>query len=340
MTLFNKLLLPLILGLFVFTLFSGPVMARAKTIPLKNSVEAGQFKTARLANLVAGVQISVKGTVSSELTLYVMDHASMVGEKPKFERALFSSTVSKNAGFSVNVPENGHYYLLVDNRKGTKKVSFDFAITASLDESVVRAAGNKVDEQLQKLITSLNKVFVFNNVQIRAAYCGKANAYSVKDTVIVCAEYADELMRILQDKTKAGHALLFILMHEIGHVLLQQWQYPFYDNEDVVDEFATVLMTMFQQQKVARSQAEYFAALPAEPEYQRKLNHSDRHALSIQRGRNIIKWLDDPRLLSKWQKLLVPNMQTMFIQRLLKSPQPWSDKAQLESELKQRGGDS
>ncbi len=141
----------------------------------------------------------------------------------------------------------------------------------------------------------------------------------------------------LGEKKKAANALMFILLHEVGHVLLRQWNYPFYRNEEVADEFATVLMVMFSQKERARSQAEYFAALPMSKEFRQKLSKDDRHPLSVQRARNILRWVDDSALVRRWQPVLVPHMQTDFLERLQQEPTSWTVRALVGQELAARG---
>jgi hypothetical protein len=130
----------------------------------------------------------------------------------------------------------------------------------------------------------LGLVFVFDSVAIRIAKCGKANAFSSHASIVLCAEYAKKLFDTLGDKTKASNALLFTLFHEMGHVLLRQWKYPFLDNEEVADEFATAVMIMMGQKERARSKAGFFAANPSKAEALAKLFCDDRHPVSTQRS--------------------------------------------------------
>ena len=85
-------------------------------------------------------------------------------------------------------------------------------------------------------------MFVFEPIEIEAARCSKANLYAQDSRIVVCAEFAQQLLEDLGDRDRASSALAFAVFHELGHVLLNQWRYPFYDNEEVADEFATVLI--------------------------------------------------------------------------------------------------
>jgi len=79
--------------------------------------------------------------------------------------------------------------------------------------------------------------------------------------VILCAELGRKL-RDLGGKTKAQDAMMFAMTHEVGHILLRHWGYPFYDNEEVADEFATALLVLFGHGERARTAAELFEQLP------------------------------------------------------------------------------
>ena len=69
--------------------------------------------------------------------------------------------------------------------------------------------------------------------------------------------------------------------------------YPFHDNEEVIDEFTTVLLIMFGQSERARTQADFFSKLPEDLELERKRHRDDRHPLSVQPARKIHRWLED-----------------------------------------------
>lgn len=182
----------------------------------------------------------------------------------------------------------------------------------------------------------LNKIFVFKKFPVRFRWCGKAGAYATSKGVLFCKEYAQKLYATLGDKKKATDAIIFTIFHEVGHILMAQWQYPFFDNEDVADEFATVALTMMGQKERVRSKAEYFASHPAAAEALAKAARDDRHSLSVQRARNIIRWVESPQLVRKWQKVLIPQMETTVLKRLQKKPTHWSVAELVNKELASR----
>ncbi len=132
------------------------------------------------------------------------------------------------------------------------------------------------------------------------------------------------------------NALLFTLFHEIGHVLLKQWAYPTYASEETADEFATVLIVMLDQKERLRAQAEFFHADASILELISKALSNDRHPLSGQRARNILRGSEDPGLVRRWQPIFVPHMQTPVLERLRQAPTRWADLALVEQELAAR----
>ena len=107
-------------------------------------------------------------------------------------------------------------------------------------------------------------------------------------------------------------------------------------HEEVADEFATVVMIMLGQKERVRATPEFFTANPSLVEALLKTFVDDRHPLSVQRSRNILRWLDDPQLVKKWQPTLVPRMQSALLERLRDRPTAWTDAALVGRELAAR----
>jgi len=81
---------------------------------------------------------------------------------------------------------------------------------------------------------------------------------------------------------------------------------------------------------------EYLLSNPASNELLAKAFKSDRHPLSLERARNIMRWMKDTGRLKRWQVIFVPRMQTAMLERIKKSPQFWVDSSLVEKELVQR----
>ena len=212
-------------------------------------------------------------------------------------------------------------------KKGTKGRNKELALGGKSSRQ------EEADKKLREFERKLNKIFVFESFPIRAKQCGVAKAFAGPSGIVLCREYAQHLYAKLGDKRKASNALLFTIFHEVGHILLKQWNFPFFDNEEVVDEFATAVMVMVGQKERVRAKAEYFTANPSVAEAIAKMFRDDRHPLSVQRARNILRWLDDSKLVRKWQKVFVPHMQTAILERLRQKPTSWTDLERVKNEL-------
>jgi len=309
-----------------------PSYAKEKAASVSSEVAAGKWSGARFRNLPKGASLAMEVTVDGDVTVMLLNEESY-RRLPVIDRPLFQGKTGDRMSFSILVPQTGHYYAVIDNRTGDAVRKFTIDIKAAAAGVKTSPPSSGVNAQLGTITDTLRQAFVFDALVIRAAKCGKPNAFSGPNGVIICSEYAHELVDTLGDKRKAADALIFILLHEVGHVLLRQWDYPFYNNEEVVDEFATVLMVMFLGERRARSQAEYFASRDSAREVRKKLTTDDRHPLSLQRARNILNWVDDPKLVYNWQPVLVPHMQTAFLERLKDKSPGWTSRELVEREL-------
>jgi len=158
-------------------------------------------------------------------------------------------------------------------------------------------------------------------------------AFAESDRVVLCIELANKLQSVLQNQQKTTDVLIFTIFHEIGHILLFQWHYPFYDNEEIADDFATALMLMFHQKERLNAATEFFISNPSSRELMATAIRNNRHPLSIQRARNIVNWSNDPARLSRWQLLLIPRMQTSTLQTLLAKVKSEQFKRAIQQEL-------
>jgi hypothetical protein len=317
-----------LLASLVFITYFAPLPALA--IEAKTEVPAGKTKSVRLRSVPQSTLISVDIKTDGEIAVLFVDSQEENRIK-SVSLPLFQAQAESDLSFSVTIPKTGTYFIVFDNRKGDEPRSIEAKVQAFRGNSAQTA-----ESMLRTFEQQMHKVFVFDSFAIRIAKCDKPNAFSSQAGIVLCAEYAQKLFETLGDKTKASNAFLFTLFHEMGHVLLRQWKYPFFDNEEVADEFATAVMVMMGQKERARSKAEFFAANPSKTEALSKLFRDDRHPVSPQRARNILRWVDDPQLVRKWQSMLVPHMQTNVLENLQRRPTGWTDPALVEKELAAR----
>lgn len=315
-----------------------PAMAREQSASVRAAVAAGETYTARLGSLPGSASLSVHLESDAPVAVFLLDERDYRGF-PDLDAPLFEGRGSGEHRFSLRIPEAGDYFLVIDNREGGSGRTFTLAVTASADVDASSGTDTRLEQvhaELDRFEQNLRRLFVFDSLDFRIRRCGTANTFAADDTVYICAELARELMTGADDRDQARDILLFAVFHEFGHVVLRQWDYPFFDNEEVADEFATVLLVLLGEGERARSLVDYFAGLSPEEELARKRDRDDRHPLSVQRARNIGRWLDDPGLARRWQKVLVPHMQTDMLRALARSPNAWTEPALVESELARR----
>jgi hypothetical protein len=60
------------------------------------------------------------------------------------------------------------------------------------------------------------------------------------------------------------------------------------------------------------------------------------HPLFREQAAAIANWTKDTQRLKRWQKILVPRMQTSLLERIQKNPPAWADKQLVKRELAQR----
>lgn len=316
------------LAFLVFITYFAPPPALA--LEAKMEVPAGKTTSVRLRNTPEGALVAVDVKTDGDIAVLFVDSQEENRIK-SVSRPLFQAQAESALSFSVTIPRTGTYFIVFDNRNGDEPRSIDATVRAFRGNSAQTA-----ESMLRTFEQQMHQVFVFDSIAIRIAKCGKPTAFSSQAGIVLCAEYAQKLFETLADKTKASNAFLFTLFHEMGHVLLRQWKYPFFDNEDVADEFATAVMVMMGQKERARSKAEFFAANPSKIEALSKLFRDDRHPVSPQRARNILRWVNDPQLVRNWQPMLVPHMQTTLLENLQRRPTGWTDPALVEKELAAR----
>ena len=130
----------------------------------------------------------------------------------------------------------GPYYLVIDNRFANvidKKVVYQLVFVKHLSNEEIQA--QKTD--FEKTYTGLKQTFDFKDFNIRIGPCGQVNAFSTTETgdVTICSE-------IISEMSGRPGALIAVILHELGHTLLNLWGLPNFANEDDADQFATIML--------------------------------------------------------------------------------------------------
>ena len=301
---------------------SGPVAVNV-------DIQARNSKAIRLRNLPKDAVVAVKVQSDSDIIVMMLDTTNYL-KFPGNHRPLFVGKVQKQLAFSVTIPATDNYYLVLDNRSGQRSRAVKVMVNAARSSSDQIEAANKI---LRNFEQQLHKVFVFDPFTFGAKQCGKPKAFIKGSGIILCTEYVQHLYGALKDKQMAQNALAFSIFNEIAQVFLSQWNHPLATSEETVTEFTTVLMVMVNQEQRVSAISKNFVKNPSVPKALMKKLRDHGHPLSAKQARKILGWLRNPELVRKWQKVLVPHMQTTLLERLYKSPTKWTDISLVKKEL-------
>ncbi len=169
------------------------------------------------------------------------------------------------------------------------------------------AAPLQAGQALEKLAAIVNRTLrVDRDIPIVATSCGTPNAFysSEKKAVVLCYELLVDNARKLGAKTKGlsnqqmadiwRSELAFILLHEIGHSVIDEFQLPVLGGEeDAADQFATFMLLTSNGSQVLRQATMWFYT--GKPGLLTTLFNSsrlygDEHSLMQQRLANVICW--------------------------------------------------
>ena len=296
-------------------------------------VEAGKWATARLGNLPAGASLGIKVTADGAFGVLLID-ARDVKNFPDVERPLFKGRASRSLKFSVVVPRAGAYYLVIDNRTGNARRDVTIDISAAAPKPAASGNANLFESQLKSIEASLKRVFTAVTLDIGTRRCGRAEIHSTPGGVIICTEYVRKLIKMTKDKALASSVMLFVLMREVGRIVLVQWDHPTAGDDATIDGFATALMVILGQAERVHAQAEYFAAITAGSALH--VAWAGAPPLSAECAGVVLGWIGDTDHLLAWQAILVPRMRTEYLLRLNRAPKPWTDRVLVIRELARR----
>ena len=323
-----------ILLAFCMCLFSLVSAAAKGPVALNVDIPPDTRKAVRLRNLPRDAVVDVAVVSSGEIIVAVVD-SDGYARYPSGSRPLFLGQVDDRLSFSLKIPATDHYYLVLQNRSATRSRSATIMIRAARGETVQFEAADQV---LQKFEQQLHQLFIFDPFPIQVKRCGANQIFDSAPEIVLCAESAQNLYRILGDKALARDAMGFAIFHTVADKLLSQWR-PLLtpaEKETQADEFAAVFSLILKQEDRLRSVVVYLIENSTITAAMIRFFGNDRHLLTVSRAKSLLRRLDGPDLVLGWQKVLVPQMQTALLKKLQQRPTAWTDIALVEKELATR----
>ena len=269
--------------------------------------------------LEAGTKLSalfhVEGGIDKRVQVWLLDSANyqLYTAHQQFTSYPGTSGLVQGIGkYEFRIPHDDVYYLLLDNGRA---ILLPRKVTVHVDAILPHSTpeSEKIQASFQEMYSKLKQTFAFTDFQTSVRHCGVVNAFS-NPNITLCVELLEELQAAGMPSATA-----FVYFHELGHTLMKEWGLPLWDNEDAADEFATALLLMVKQKGLALEAAQWWASQGAtEHDAVAKIWMDDRHSLSPQRARNIIRWVNNAdEIVPRWERVFVPNMQTLALQSML-----------------------
>ncbi len=304
------------------------------------TAQAGRWTAAALHGLPKATTLQFKLTMNAQGTVWLLDAQNYSGF-PHPQAVLHRGVAGPQYASSVTVPESGDYYLILDNRSGSETVRADVEVTACVDEAAVLGPPqdglDAANEMLARVAKELSSFFTFDSLQIRTEAGGQAAITREPGGIRINMDFSLAVIDFVQDKQKVWMMLFVVLFQELARLLLERTpNHGDGDHAEATDELGTAMMVMFGYEAHVRGQAQYVATDPHGQRLAKELAAFDRLPLTPQRAQAMLRWLDEPDLVTRWQQVLLPNMHTTILQQLLHQPQPWTTVALVEQELAKR----
>lgn len=324
-------LLLIIIGLLPFCSFAEVHVEPSRLlIDQRMEIMAGSyayFEVPSSAGTTLVAKFKVSGGLENSMYVWLLDlhnyQLFQASRQFSFYKGT-SGTVQDVAEYKFTIPATGLYYLVFDNRHALMLPRTAYANVYVIERTLGPQYQKDVERYNGLYNGLLRKLFEFDDFDVAVRLCSIENSFSntANFNITMCRELIDG-----NDKRGLPAANVFVFFHEAAHSLLNLWEYPGYDNEDIADEMATVLSLLLKKEELALQAAQWWANSGSQQEALDKMIIDDRHTISPQRARNIVNWLNrKDELLKRWQTIWVPHMTREALIALRDSSDSWVDK--------------
>lgn len=242
---------------------------------------------------------SIKNT---PLEILVIDRRDVINSNPN-PNFLMDKFLTGSSFLSLpQMPsKEGVGVVLLNDSQTSADLSYIVFRTGIRSKTVVNQLKNVIEVPIQVL----DKFYKLPKIKVAVLPCGTVNAFSSPD-ITICSELISDLY-----EKGLSEALYPILLHEIAHSLLNLWNLPGYDNEDIADEFSAAMLARVAPSHI-QAFIKYLENEDSTTEAIIQLTEGSRHTISIQRARNMKTALTKIGQIEKrWDNLLKPYKRTI-----------------------------
>lgn len=178
--------------------------------------------------------------------------------------------------------------------------------------AALRPVGERIRQRrlLEGMVARLNTEFPLpRDVNVRMEQCGGVRAFYAprENRIVFCYELVSHLVDFFvpegewtqKEQEAIEGAISFILMHEVGHALVEVLDLPITGREeDAVDQLATLLLLETGPKGTRAALSAMLAIQPGPDEEIEEEDYAGVHSLSPQRFYNVMCWIyatDPPR---------------------------------------------
>lgn len=322
----KKIFLILVIGLLNF------IFAHAGTVEVSPSFQGAskldtviapsQYRMIPIGSLTAGdaiaIDVFVTNKIYNDITACVASEAELAsyrsgGACRGFIRARTPLRLQGRAQAS------GMHYLILDNGYAAfiKKTA---SVQITTNKRLAQEDAQRLTAVFESVRAQMHRSFENADFNVFVKPCGSSNAFSENSSadITMCTELIHELAQ----RRDAG-SLIAVLLHEYGHSLLNKWGEPGSSEEDMADQFATVMLLRGGDngRRMLQSWIGFWLEKDSRQEAEIQLSRNVTHSLSIQRARNIQRYLNTPEdLTRRWNKVLYRNMTRWGLEQAVEKP--------------------
>lgn len=303
--------------------------------PVFLTISAGRITPLKLPVLNSDTEVRV--TLNSSLSTFddVRVLVCKGDEKDKYlynrDARCLDRSFNSTTRFSVTPKAGEQYWLVFDNLKSlftSKAVAVEYYLLIDFEGEERQT----LERSMKNILDSIFSYFEVEEFDLNIVSCETVNAFSViaDGDITMCSELIFDTLQ-----KKIPLAFDAILMHELGHSLLNLWGSPYHTNETTADDFAAAVLFIsanfpsinnlsyetVKPEEVIRSLIKYFESISNVSAEAQAAIMGDQHALSVQRINNLKSILVTPKpFVERWTTEIYPNLTILALESIIDNP--------------------